>query len=111
MDESDGDNLHWMVWHLADDPATYGDNAGKPIITTTDGEDEICSVLAEQLATQIVEAHNKTLDLLRINDAATVLLLEAAKRVVTTWEHGDLAGAVRSLDALIPLPPKPKPQP
>ena len=49
----------WVVWFLANDPATYGDDAGKPIITTADGECEITGVIPiEADAHRIVAAVN-----------------------------------------------------
>lgn len=33
------------VWYLALDKETYGENAGKPILTTEDGEEEIAGVI------------------------------------------------------------------
>lgn len=59
------DKRRWMVWQLADDRETYGENAGKTIITTLDQEDEICSVIPEDEATKIVAAHNAIVDSLR----------------------------------------------
>lgn len=35
----------WGVFHLANDPDTYGKIAGKPIITTGDADIEICAVI------------------------------------------------------------------
>jgi hypothetical protein len=49
----------WVVWILANDPTTYGNDAGKPIITTADGECEITGVIPiEADARRIVAAVN-----------------------------------------------------
>ena len=32
----------WKLWRLADDVKTYGDKAGKLILVTEDGEEEVC---------------------------------------------------------------------
>jgi hypothetical protein len=55
--------LPWQVWPLADDRTTYGDNAGRCIIVTQDGEHEVPGHgfydVAE--AERVVDAHNATL--------------------------------------------------
>jgi hypothetical protein len=55
----------WKVWHLANDPATYGDNAGKPIITTEDGETEICGVVHDPKDAPILAASRDLLKALQ----------------------------------------------
>lgn len=37
--------MNWKLHRLADDRAEYGDNAGKQIIVTADGEQEITGVI------------------------------------------------------------------
>ena len=34
--------LPWKLWRLANDPQTYGADADKLIITTDNGDDEVC---------------------------------------------------------------------
>ena len=49
----------WRVWELANDRKEYGDDAGKCIITTEDGETEITGVVIDrETAHEIVTAHN-----------------------------------------------------
>lgn len=49
----------WRVYALADDEKTYGENAGKLIITTEDGEQEVCGVVcSKDVADHIVYLHN-----------------------------------------------------
>ena len=74
-----------IPWQLADDPEAYGENAGKWIITTADGEDEIGNAV---YGTE--EACNDAL-----------ALLTAAQAVIDNWERGDLAAAVRQLAAAL----------
>src|SRR5204862_7979368 len=79
-------NVRNMIpWQLAVDPEAYGEIAGKWIITTADGEDEIGDAVygTEQAC----------------NDA--LALLAAAQAVIDNWERGDLAAAVRQLAAAL----------
>ena len=46
----------WNVHTLADDPHTYGGHAGMPIITTEDGETEICGVVYETADADLIAA-------------------------------------------------------
>ena len=74
-----------IPWQLADDPEAYGENAGEWIITTADGEDEISNAVygSEQACIDAIE------------------LLAAAQAVIDHWERGDLAAAVRRLEAAL----------
>jgi hypothetical protein len=55
----------WQVFILADDPLTYGDNAGKPIITAQDHDTEICGVVVNPADAPILAASWELLDVLR----------------------------------------------
>lgn len=51
----------WIVWTLADDVEAYGQNAGKHIITTENGEDEVTSagMFSDDVdAQELVDEHN-----------------------------------------------------
>lgn len=65
----------WSVWQLADDREAYGENAGRFIIVTDDGEEEIdaAGIYSEQDAAQaIVDQHNANVslgpDTITVND-------------------------------------------
>lgn len=47
--------VRWSVWKLAPD----SDRRQRHIITTHDGDDEVCGMLPEHAAEEIVAAHNK----------------------------------------------------
>jgi len=46
----------WIVWRLADDKQTYGENAGKVIIVAQNGEHEICSVVYDEAHANLMAA-------------------------------------------------------
>ena len=57
----------WGIFHLADDVATYGENAGKPIICTKDFETEICGVIQREEDAKLIAKAPEMFHLL--NDA------------------------------------------
>ena len=77
--------IRLVPWQLAADHETYGENAGRWIITTADGEVEIGNAVygCEQACEAAIE------------------LLAAAQAVIDNWERGDLAAAVRRLAAAL----------
>jgi hypothetical protein len=72
------------LFELADDPETYGDQAGWWLVVSDDIEVEISGPYSTEEKAQI------HLD-----------LLVACNNVLDSWEKGDLAAAVRKLDAAI----------
>lgn len=59
MKRSHNLNKLWAVYQLADDPKTYGKNAGKWIITADEDDTEVTGVIHEvEVAEHIVELHN-----------------------------------------------------
>lgn len=68
----------WVIWQLADDPATYGKQAGEFIVTTADGETEICGVcLDKDTASHIVALHNAFLEptVSKLENTATAIVV------------------------------------
>lgn len=57
------DGLRWQGWQLANDPTTYGEDAGRWIVTTEDGEVEAsCGIMSQEEAEQLASAHNDALE-------------------------------------------------
>lgn len=75
----------FIPWQLSSDHETYGDNAGKWIITSADGEQEIGHAVYST----------------REACGNAIALLKAGQAVIDNWENGDLAAAVRDLDAAV----------
>lgn len=73
----------YVVYQLANDPDTYGPNAGKFIVTTGDHEREISGAMSQADAVALATA------------------LNACTMVVDRWEKGDLAEAARACHAAI----------
>jgi hypothetical protein len=80
-------NDEFKPWQLAPDHETYGDDAGKWVITAADGEHEIGNAVYGTEAACI----------------AAIELISAGKAVIGNWEHGDLAAAVRRLSAALEI--------
>lgn len=62
----------WIVWRLGDDKAEYGDNAGKVIITTENGEEEICGVVYDEAHARLMAHAPKLLAALKALHAAVI---------------------------------------
>lgn len=54
----------WSVFRLADDRATYGENAGKLIITTADGAHEITGVVFDERHAEMIALAPEMVDLI-----------------------------------------------
>ena len=67
----------YVPYQLANDPATYGPDAGKFIVTTADFETEVAGPMSEKDASLFAK------------------LLATCQMVVDRWEKGDLAEAAR----------------
>jgi hypothetical protein len=52
----------WDIFALGDDPATYGDQAGKPIITANNHETEICGVIHNPADAPLIAAAPEMLE-------------------------------------------------
>ena len=46
----------WIVWQLAPDSVAYGDDAGKRIITTANGEEEVCGIVPSEHDAALIAA-------------------------------------------------------
>lgn len=62
-------SLPWVKYQLADDPKIYGDNALKYIITTSDGNTEICGPFQKEedadFVINVINNHDRLLNALK----------------------------------------------
>ena len=59
--------MKWTTYRLADEPGIYRHNAGKLIITTEDGETEICGVVYDESHATLITAAPQMLAALKEN--------------------------------------------
>lgn len=77
----------WKVWSLADDEEAYGENAGRHIITTEDGEDEITGIVYKLEDAELLASAPTLVEML---DNVT-----ASFETVMTWHVEKMGGEDR----------------
>ncbi len=52
----------WNVFQLANDPVSYGEDAGRYIITASEGDKEVCGVIYDEADAMLVAAAPELLE-------------------------------------------------
>jgi hypothetical protein len=86
----------WAVYQLADDDKTYGSNAGKFIVTSEDGDLEICGVVSYNNDAHLIAAAPELLEACRTAEA-NLASLYSGDHIVMKRLRAAVAKATRGI--------------